>query len=532
MKNKIFKITVLSLLLAFAGMATYGCQELETVNVNSPDEARALQNPEDVEALIAGAYFSWFTAVFNGNPIESLETSADVLSYSWGNFGSRELSSEPRAAIPNQTSWRYRAFVNTPWFGLYGAISSANDGLRAIDGGLEIEELARARAFAKFNQGISHAMLAILFDQAFIFDETIDLETADLQLSDYNAVFAAAKTQLEEAISIMESNSFTLPGTWIIGTSYSSAELAQLTHTLLAKFMTMVPRDAAARSAVNWNEVLSHIDRGITEDFVMIDQEAEWWNSLPWYHSRASSTTWGRGDYKMIGPSDRSSGYQDWLSTPTSARDDFEMDTADLRIWDQTRDDSGNQNPGLYYDNRGAARFPPDRGTYHHSMYSNHRWPDYQASSGNGPMTIILAVEMDFLRAEALLHTGGSLQEVVDIINATRVVNGGLEAADVSDGAGSMSDTRAALKPASLWGMLKYEKAIETTLTFVATQFCDARGWGDLTGGTFTQLPIPAQELETLQLATYTFGGSGPGSAPKQHKDRVRLHSSEASGVH
>ena len=521
MLKKLFKINILFLISL--GLAFYSCQELETVNVNNPDEERALSQPGDVESLIAGSYFAWFTAIFNGNPIESLETSADYVSYSWGNFGSRELSSEPRAAIPNSTSWRYRAFLNDGWFGLYSAISSANDGLRAIEGGLEIEELDRAKAFAKFTQGISHAMLAILFDQAFIFEETVNLETDVLELRPYPEVFAAAKTQIEAAISIMESSSFTLPESWIVGNAFTSQELAQLAHSMLAKFMVMVARDPSERAAVNWNEVMTHIDQGITSDFTMLDSEADWWHSLQWYHS-GSSTTWGRMDYKLIGSADRgglAETYQDWLNKPVADRDDFEMDAADLRIWDQTRDGSGNQNPGLYIQNIGNARFPSDRGTYHHSQYKHIRWPDYRINNGNGTIYIILTSEMQLLKAEALLHTGGSLQEVVDIINATRVTNGGLEPAAVGDGAGRMSDERQTRKPASLWGQMQHEKGHIAGMSFVGPTFTDRRGWGELVSGTYTQLPIPAQEMETLQLQAYTFGGGGPGSAPKRAKPKT-----------
>lgn len=515
MKN-IFKTSFL--LLVCTGMAFWGCQELGTVNVNSPDEERALQNPSDVESLIGGSYFTFHNALYGfGYPDESLETAADYLTYSWGNYGSNELSHEPRAPIPNSTSWGYRGFVTRPWFDLYGVISSCNDGLRAISGGLEIDELDRAKAFAKFMQGMSHAMLGVLFDQAFIFDENVNLDTDILELKPYQEVFAAGKAEMEEAISIMESSSFTLPESWIRGNAFTSAELAQLAHSLLANYMAMVPRDPAERLAVNWNEVLTHLDKGMTTDFTVLDEAGQWWHSMQSFHSNSvgATTTWGRADYKMIGSSDRSNGYQTWLNLPVAQRDDFEMDTADLRIWDQTRDASGNQNPGLYFYNNGNARFNADRGTYHHSMYASHRYAAYQANNDTGPMYMLLTTQNDFLRAEALLHIGGREQEVADIINSTRVTNGGLEPATVADGAGSMSDERKALKPASLWAMMKYDKAIETTITFCGTGFCDRRGWGELVSGTFLHLPIPANEMQTLQLQVYTFGGGGPGSAPK-----------------
>jgi hypothetical protein len=47
------------------------------------------------------------------------------------------------------------------------------------------------------------------------------------------------------------------------------------------------------------------------------------------------------------------------------------------------------------------------------------------------------------------------------------------------------------------------------------TAFFDARGWGTLVEGTPIHFPIPARELETLNLPAYTFGGiGGPDAAP------------------
>ena len=69
---------------------------------------------------------------------------------------------------------------------------------------------------------------------------------------------------------------------------------------------------------------------------------------------------------------------------------------------------------------------------------------------------------------------------------------------------------------ATLWGKLKYEKRIELYLAGSAVAYNDDRAWGDLVSGTMLHFAIPGQELEVLQLANYTFGGSGPGSAPKR----------------
>ena len=51
--------------LLLVGMA--GCVDLEVQNPNAPDAERALQNAEDVEALIGGAFSSWHEVLWYGN---------------------------------------------------------------------------------------------------------------------------------------------------------------------------------------------------------------------------------------------------------------------------------------------------------------------------------------------------------------------------------------------------------------------------------------------------------------------------------
>ncbi|MCG8604298.1 hypothetical protein MJD09_04770, partial [bacterium] len=205
--KKTSKLTILFTVLVVTGLAFWACQELDTTNFNAPDTDRALSTPEDVETLIRGSMTSFWAGI-TGSGMEHLSTMADALSYSWGNFGSREMSSEPRIAYPNRTDWNYRAALEAPWDDMYAAISAASDGLRQIrQGGLVIVDAARthrADAFGKFVQGISMGVLAGYFDQAFILDENVDLSTDVLEMADYAAVNDAAIAMLEEAANLME----------------------------------------------------------------------------------------------------------------------------------------------------------------------------------------------------------------------------------------------------------------------------------------------------------------------------------------
>ncbi|MFQ6115647.1 MAG: hypothetical protein ACE5NG_16425 [bacterium] len=137
-------------------------------------------------------------------------------------------------------------------------------------------------------------------------------------------------------------------------------------------------------------------------------------------------------------------------------------------------------------------------------------------TSLNMATTIFLPEENDFLIAEALLWTGGSDEEIAAIIDKTRVNNGGYPPAmEVTSGRGDVRDPRSPLPGSSLWAMLKYEKHIEILMTGAGVEYYDNRGWGDLVTKTPIQWPVPARELEVLREEIYTFGGGGPGSAPK-----------------
>jgi len=105
------------------------------------------------------------------HPSWGLGVAADEGTSSWGNCGMQDISCEPRTPFPNTTAYGYRGVVQTPWYAMYDIISAVNDGLRAINEGIEIgdggEHNPRAIAFARFTQGLAHGYLALQFDRAF-----------------------------------------------------------------------------------------------------------------------------------------------------------------------------------------------------------------------------------------------------------------------------------------------------------------------------------------------------------------------------
>ena len=391
--------------------------ELDVTNQNNPDSERALSEATDIESLIAGGFAVWHLGNTgdNGDPSMPLSTTADELTVPWGNFGGQQLSSEPRVAWPNATSWRYNDMTEDPWARSYAAVSAAYDGLRAIaddDGTFAREiDIDRARALAKFVQGLGHGWLALQYDSAFILSEDIDIATEELELRPYPDVMAAALAFLDEAIAIANGGITDMESRWFSGNPYTAAEFVQLVSSHYARQAAQVARTPAERGLVNWNEIYSKADAGITADLIFDGDGGDiWFNGAMWWGNQTGNTTWARADYKTLGwtevslgtESGGASGYAAWLATPVAQRTEFNLDVPDRRIH-PAGDPMG---VGTDFQHHGPSRFPASRGTYHHSFYTHNRYGDWIASNAFDPWTYMKSTEMDMLKAEAAIREG------------------------------------------------------------------------------------------------------------------------------
>lgn len=508
------KVLLTSLAAALMLAALFiGCQSLDVQNQNQPDEARALATPSDIESLVKSSFLGWFDGHMDAQPSMGLAVISDAYTCGWGNFGMSTLSQEPRVEFNNTSSFRRAGITEDPWFNIYSAISSATDGIRNIGGGaVTLGEAGdkRALAFAKFVQGLSHGWISLYFDQAFVFDENVDLLTDVLVLQPYTEVNAAAIAMLEDAIVQFNATDFTLPVDWIRLKAFTSAELARVAHSYIARYMIDVARSPAERAAINWAAVLSHIDQGITEDFEVTGQgtgrHEPWWSAVHWYG--VDTGTWLRSDYHLIGPSDPTSGYTDWAALSPSDRDEFIFPSTDLRIWNGVLDANGDQEPGLYFEQIGPTGFPGQaqrRSRYGHLVFDAYR---FETDAGSA-VPIYRTQEHDFIRAEALLHMGGSTAEISALLDTYHVGNGGytstagLPVGSINDRANPLHDNGA-----TLWSVLQYEKLIELLGTSSGLQFFNNRAWGNLSPRTLLHFPVPAKDLETLGFPLYSHGGT------------------------
>jgi hypothetical protein len=169
-----------SILLA-AVISICACADLDVLNLNEPDRDRVLDSFDDAVALISGSFNQWFHGVFDyGGPGLFLSQAAFQHTSPWA-CSTEQYSRIPRMAIQNDASDVYYGSISRVWINSYAAITSAAEGLRALsdpDVGADgsDEELARALAFGKFSLGMSHATIALLYDQGFRMDEGTDPE--------------------------------------------------------------------------------------------------------------------------------------------------------------------------------------------------------------------------------------------------------------------------------------------------------------------------------------------------------------------
>jgi len=492
-----------------------GCADLDVANPNEPDRERALSDALAVQSLVSGSFQTWWEITQGRAPGRMLANAAHTHESSSFNHGTWDAGHLPPKAVVNQPGYGWGYPIDDPWNLLNRANSAIRDALLMVEGGLQIgADTQRLRAFAKFMLGLNHGFLAMLYDQGFTVDETVDTEAqaANRDLKPYDEVMEAALGYLTEARQIATANSFTIPGGWMGDRAYSSAQLVRLSHSYSARMMTAGTRSPADRAAVNWNAVLSHIDQGITEDFGV---EMTGPGGLYSNQFKSTSSETGGVGLRLLGPADQSGAWQAWEATEPRARQWFYVETDDRRIHapgDRTQSGTLFQ---LLKASNGAQEVQNDaaRGLWFQTPYSSFAWRSL-AENSRGFAPDMTVEEMDFLRAEAYIRLGRPA-DALPIINRTRVANGGLPPATVDGVSGARCVPRKLSgQCGNLMDVLVYEKSLETLWLSAGLDYFDARGFGTLYPGTFLHLPVPAVELGALNIPVYTFGGDAGGGVP------------------
>jgi hypothetical protein len=506
---------------ALAGAA--GCMTLDVANSDVPELEDVFTNGANLEQNV-GLAFRNFWGVTQGArtnatyPVVQLGALAEIITGTAG--ATWEVIQEPRVRYDNLDAGQWLA--RKPWYDLYEVIATQTDALKALDAGIRVgvvnattpngADTPRARTFARFLLGASQVYLGIMYDKAFISDESYDPDTYAFEFSPYKDVAAAGIAQLEKAIAEARSapTNFTLPTEWVNQQSINRDELVRIMNGYILRAVVYTARTPAERAAVDWNRVLTltSAPNVITRDFgALADQTKSGTTSA--FLQYTQLMTDARIDNHLIGPSDTSGTYQAWVATPFEQKNQIQVRTPDRRVHGA----GGPATRGKYFDQPATQTMSTTRGTAPHSRYRGVRYGTNYYQTGVIPTMTL--VEMDLLRAEALIRLGRAA-EAVPLINKTRVANGELPPVTAA-GTGS----RPACVPrkengdcGDLLDAMLYEKRIELHAVEAILHWADWRAFGKLPKGSLMQLPVTGRELQTLGLPVYSFGGDLPGSAP------------------
>lgn len=515
-----------------------GCQDLNVPNYNQPSVDAAFATPGNVETAVGASFKTWWAAVHSDDVRQSVYyypsaglsglggeiTSAGTL----GAFD--EVAGEPRAPYNNFDAGQW--FNRLPYQQLYASIAMATDVLRTLDKGMKIGPVDaeypngrythRARTWAKLIQGMGHVYAGLYFDKGRVVDEKVPLDEYSTDFRPYQEVIAHGVKQLEEAVALANaaaSDTLTSPTNWVNGFSYKYGDVAKLANSFIARALVYGARNPQERAAADWNRVLNLVNSGIiasgysfgSGNNVGFIQQAD--NSIrgtrSLYVNMVQLQTDARPSNYLLGPSDTSGRYQQWLNTPLGERAAVTFITPDRRIHGA----GGPTTSGTIFRYLSSQTMPTTRGTHLHSNYRSIKYGTNANAYNTAVLSTMTPTEMNFIKAEALMRLGRAA-EALPLINPSRVA-AGLPAATVDGVSGAACVPRKNSGACGdLWDVLQYEKRIMTYGVESTIPFADARGWGKLLKGSMVHMPVPGRELQTLGMEYYSFGGDLPGSAP------------------
>ncbi|MCK5781035.1 MAG: RagB/SusD family nutrient uptake outer membrane protein [Flavobacteriales bacterium] len=473
-------------------------KNLEVENINRPDSEDVLSSPEGVRAVASGLFQQWYFIEQHNldSPGPAMWVMADWGTVNFANYGTRDMSEEPRIFLNNTPSYAYQDNYRDFWRKMYGIITSANDVIKGIDNGLIIEtnsidETMMVKGFAKFVQGIGNGYLGLTFDKTYPSDENTDYTV--LEQAGYQISIDMAIEQLKEAIEIFENNEFILPDGWMNGNVFSNDDMAKLSHSFIARLMTYAPRNKEQTAALNWNEILDHVNKGITEDF-NIEADGKSGNWMPWMKYYMGRPGWGKLDMRVVNMIDpkQPANWPGEKNTEDLANQG-KIISKDLRVDGENGGDKSND-----YFSYDPSNNRPERGYFRWSSYRQNRFDDLINANFYGPVIMMRKVEMEMIAAEANLILNNKAQAISIVNSSTRITKGGLDLIDAN------ADVE------TVMAAIEYEQTLELGLTGFGIEYFNMRRHGMLQDGSLLHFPMPAQQSDILLLPRYTFGGISP----------------------
>ncbi len=462
---------------ALLAMMFFSCDDFNT-DLEVPYVENPTREQLGTESTANKLFHNWYNTVDNYNgPGLMLATMADQITMSWGNQGMRDMSSEPRIAWNNSSTYSYAVATEAYFNSLHAILADANAIVVGLEGDIEFSDPDKYESVARFGQGASVGYLALMFDQVWLSDATGVLNEG--QSVPYHDAVTFALDKLDLAIAAADRGDFELGDNFVYGKTYTSDQWSEFLNTLAARILVNSRRydgDYGNYSESEfWTKVLAYTQEGLTYNFAVgQDGWIDWWPDFIGYSIYPG---WGRVDMRLIGMMDESYP-QYWPAGETTLP---EASSPDARLETD-------------FEYLSSQDFPADRGTYHWSTYRHARYDQWLASGFTTDLYDMLKAENDLYMAEAYLHLGNLEQAAAVLNSSSRVVRGELPPV--------------AVDAAAIEAAIHYETMIELMNTGMGLGFFEMRSEDLLQEGTPLHLPVPGAALDAAGIPIYTFGGT------------------------
>lgn len=468
------------------------------------DDPRTLTTEEAFRVPGAGvklgnsAVMRTLNTIFNGSTGVHILCMADQITTTNRFQEFWDFAQEPRLPLNNSDTYNGYGAIANYYSNFYQANLDANQIINNINGGGKIidangvDRTLDAKTAAFFAKGISQGYLGAIYDRGLIVDGAAPADLPKDYDKSYKDLILNGVKYLDSAIITANSNN-NFKFDFIIGMNINKTTFIQWTNSMAARIMASVARDLTESKALgnaHWNKVLAYANAGLTSDLLYTYvNDGIYHGTLDWGMFRLSD---GSGylpvDIKLAWMQDNSHPkYYPPAPTVLSA-----VTASDNRFYQYFG----------YTQNFGFLR--PDRNRGLFTNYYRKRW-DNAANSVAVPgatVPIFIAEELRFLRAEAKLNAG-------DVAGAALELNAPAARRIAIGGLAPVAPTEAAIRAA-----LHYEYANEIDAAGgVLPIWAYMRRNNFLIGGTATELPNPAQQLNVIKVPIYTFGGKANAGA-------------------
>ena len=525
------------LLVLIAGSVTFvSCADLSVQNVNEPTKEVVEGNAENQTKLLAGGFYDLTTSIVsqhgvNINMLADQNTSTNNFNAYW------DYAEEPRRRLNNTPGSNNPSVFSSFFGGFNSSVATANifinnivnEGQTISDpSGQDVTNDILAQAY--FLRGLAYGYIGLIYDQGYLIDENFVIGEDEASFVPYGDLIAAAKTDLDQAISLASgSSTFTFNSMPNPADSWSADEFVDIANSFTARILAGQARTAAERDQLDWNAILDYAEKGIGGPEALsslgvfknqnIGSSGEFANYLAdWSNFLVAGSLFpdenGEGQGNGYNPSD--------VKVIHLMDPDYPVEyPANLATGSEAGlapSDSDDPRLGyfVYTTNPGFLN-PARNATLYSNYFSLRNFADSDWWPAENSVILFTDTENALLLAEAQLMTNDP-GSAAATINATPSGTGEttlgfsfpaerlgyIEDATLSGGY-TLAGTESIAE--FQWALLREYSVEIHLLGGTSPQWFLMRRHDMLLEGTATMLPVPGSELELRGLDNYTFGG-------------------------